>query len=189
MTSPDITQMLINWRNGDERALDRLMPAVYQELHRIASGYLSKERPNHTLQPTALIHEAYLQLVKEQDAQWQNRKHFYRVAAQVMRNILVNHALARKAEKRGGGDTTVSLDETIAVSEKCHWDIVALNGALNNLATVDARKSQLVELRFFAGLSMEEIAEVMGLSLTTVNREWRLTKAWLHGEIKNALPE
>jgi RNA polymerase sigma factor (TIGR02999 family) len=182
----DITQMLNSWRNGDESALNKLMPAIYSELHKIAAGYLSKERPDHTLQATALIHEAYLQLVKDQDSQWQNRKHFFRAAAQVMRHILVNHALARKTDKRGGAEIKYTLDEAIGISEGKDWDIVALNDALNNLAKFDARKSQLVELRFFGGFSLEEIAEMMETSLATVNREWRLTKAWLHGEIKKS---
>jgi RNA polymerase sigma factor (TIGR02999 family) len=184
MGSPkDVTKMLMDWREGDKTALDRLLPVVYDELRRIAGSYLRRERSNHTLQTTALVHEAYLRLVGEQDTQWQNRAHFFAVAAQMMRNILVSYAVAQKAEKRGGNIYKFPLDEAIGMPERRDMDVLALNDALNDLATMDPRKSRVVELRFFAGLSNEEIAEVMGISLATVNREWRLIKAWLYNEV------
>jgi RNA polymerase sigma factor (TIGR02999 family) len=184
MDSPkEVTQMLMAWRKGDKTALDKLLPVVYDELHRIAGNYLRRERPNHTLQTTALVHEAYLRLADEQDIQWQNRTHFFAVAAQMMRRILVNYAVAQKTEKRGGDLFKLPLDEAILLPEKQNMDILALNDALNDLEIMDPRKSRIVELRFFAGLSNEEIAEVMEISLATVNREWRLIKAWLYNEV------
>jgi RNA polymerase sigma factor (TIGR02999 family) len=183
----DVTKMLQDWRSGDKSALDRLMPVVYDELRRIASRYLSRERSDHTLQTTALVHEAYIRLVKDQDLQLQNRAHFFGIAAHIMRRILVKYAIARKAEKRGGGDYKLSLDEAIGLPEKPEQnelDIIALNDVLNTLAAVDERKSKIIELRFFAGLNNEETAEAMGLSLATVNREWRTARAWLHKELQ-----
>ncbi|MEW6731939.1 MAG: sigma-70 family RNA polymerase sigma factor [Acidobacteriota bacterium] len=184
MGSPtDVTKMLMDWRKGDKTALDRLLPIVYSELHSIASRYLCRERSNHTLQTTALVHEAYLRLANEENIQWQNRTHFFAVAALLMRRILVDYAVAHKAEKRGGNIYKLPLDEAIGLPQKRDMDILALNDALNDLALMDARKSQIVELRFFAGLSNEEIAEAMDISLSTVNREWRMVKAWLYNEI------
>src|SRR5262245_58414060 len=187
MASPkEVTRMLKDWNNGDSSALEKLIPIVYDELKRIASGYLRRERPDHTLQTTALVHEAFMQLVDKQDMEWNDRVHFFRVAAQIMRHILVNHALTNKAAKRGGGDLKLSLDDAIGTADKQEkdFDLLALNDALDRLAEIDERKSQLVELRFFAGLSNEETAEVMGISLTTFKREWRMTKAWLHCELE-----
>lgn len=181
---PDMTQILQEWNQGDSSALDKLFPLVYDELHQIASRYLRRERPDHTLQTTALVHEAYLKLLGEQDLQWQNRAHFFGVAARMMRHILVNHALALKTEKRGGGHK-VTLNEVIGVpDDRQNWEILALNQALTKLEAMDQRKSKVVELKFFAGLSNEEVAAVLGISLATMNREWRLTRAWLVNEIK-----
>lgn len=181
---PDMTQILQEWNQGDSSALDKLFPLVYDELHQIASRYLRRERPDHTLQTTALVHEAYLKLLGEQDLQWQNRAHFFGVAARMMRHILVNHALALKTEKRGGGHK-VTLNEVIGVpDDHQNWEILALNQALTKLEAMDQRKSKVVELKFFAGLSNEEVAAVLGISLATMNREWRLTRAWLVNEIK-----
>jgi RNA polymerase sigma factor (TIGR02999 family) len=183
----DVSQMLKDWRNGDQSALDRLMPVVYDELRRIASKYLRSERPDHTLQTTALVHEAYMRLVKEKDLQLQNRAHFFGIAAHVMRRILVKYAIAGKADKRGGGSYKLSLDEAIGLPgqpDQKDLDIIALNKALNTLGAADERKSKIIELRFFAGLSNEEIADAMGLSLATVNREWRTARAWLYKELQ-----
>jgi RNA polymerase sigma factor (TIGR02999 family) len=179
----ELTQLLQSWRNGDKAALDKLMPIVYDELRRIASHYLRRQRANQTLQTTALVHEAYLRLIGKEDIDWQNRAHFFGVAARMMRYILIDYALAQQTEKRGGGNIKLSLDEGIEVPDRKDLDIETLNEALNTLAAVDERKSQIVELRFFAGLSNEEIAEVLGTSLATVNREWRMAKAWLRSEL------
>ncbi len=184
MSSSNVTQLLINWREGDKTALDKLMPIVYNELHRIANNYMRNQPSNHTLQSTALVNEAYLRLAESENLDLQNRTHFFAVAAQMMRQMLVNYAVARNTEKRGGGQFKLSLNEAIEVAQEQDWDIIALDDALKNLAVMDERKSQIIELRFFAGLSNEEIAEVMHLSLATVNRELRVAKAWLHGQIK-----
>jgi RNA polymerase sigma factor (TIGR02999 family) len=185
-SSKEVTQMLKDWNKGDRTAFENLMPIVYNELRRIAAAYLSRERPGHTLQTTALVHEAYLQLVDEQDLEWNDRIHFFRVAAQIMRRLLVNHALANKAVKRGGGDLKLSLDEAIEVpnQKEQDFDVLALNDALEKLAEIDPRKSELIELRFFAGLSNEEAAEALGISLTTFKREWRMARAWLQCEME-----
>lgn len=174
-----LTQLLINWRNGDKAALDQLMPLVYEELRRLARRFMGKERRDHTLQTSALINEAYLRLVDQRDTPWQNRAHFFAVAAQVMRHILIDHARSYQYEKRGAGAQKLSLDEAMALTEERAAELVALDDALTSLATVDPRKSRIVELRFFGGLSIEETAEVMELSPTTVQREWRAAKAWL----------
>jgi len=181
----DVTQLLKDWKSGDMAALDRLMPVVYDELRRIASHYLHRQQPNQTLQTTALVHEAYIRLVGKQDMDWQNRAHFFGVAARMMRYILIDYALAQKTEKRGGSNLKLSLDEAIGLPEKKEFDIVDLHEALNRLADLDPRKGEVVELRFFAGLSNEEIAEVLKISLATVNREWRSAKAWLRSEMEN----
>ena len=183
-SSSGVTQLLQDWKNGDKAALDKLMPVVYDELRRIASRFLRKQRSNHTLQTTALVHEAYVRLVGKQDLEWQNRAHFFGVAARMMRFILMDYALAQQTEKRGGGNLKLSLDDNIDLPEKNELDLVVLHDSLNTLAEVDERKSQVVELKFFAGLSNEEIAEVMGISLATVNREWRMARAWLQSELK-----
>ncbi|MEO6725808.1 MAG: sigma-70 family RNA polymerase sigma factor [Blastocatellia bacterium] len=184
-TSPnnDVTQLLIDWRKGDQAALDQLVPLIYQELHKIAGGYLSRERSGHTIQPTALIHEAYLRMVAQQMPEWQNRKHFFGVAAQLMRQILVENARSHSAAKRGAGEQNLPLEEALVYSTERPGDLVALDDALNSLAALDPRKSRMVELRFFGGLSLEETAEVMGVSIPTVVREMRLAQAWLHREM------
>ena len=187
MPSPppsQITQLLVRWREGDRRALDELLPLVYDELHRLAAHYMQGERPGHTLQTSALVNEAYLRLAGHEDIQWQNRAHFFAVAAQAMRRILVDHARRRDNQKRGGGGAQkVELDEAMLVSEERAAEVVALDDALKSLAELDPRKSQLVELRFFGGLSIDETAEVLQVSPGTVMRDWTLAKAWLRREI------
>jgi len=186
--SEGITQLLINWRNGDKAALDQLTPLVYEELRRLARGFMGKERQNHTLQTSALINEAYLKLVDQDETNWQNRAHFFAVAAQIMRHILVDHARSYGYEKRGAGAQRVGLDDAKVFSEERAGELVALDEALTNLATVDPRKSRIVELRFFGGLNIDETAEVMELSPTTVQREWRAAKGWLQRFIKGENP-
>ena len=187
-TEGGLTQLLIEWRNGDKAALDQLMPLVHDELRRLARHYMARERRDHTLQTSALINEAYLRLVDQRDTPWQNRAHFFALAAQVMRHILIDHARSHQFEKRGGGAQKVSFDEGVAVTDQRASEIVALDDALTSLATVDPRKSRIVELRFFGGLNIEETAEVMDLSPTTIQREWRAAKAWLRRFIKGQNP-
>lgn len=181
MASPskDVTQLLLDWSNGDQQALDQLLPLVYDELHRLAEHYMRRERPDHTLQPTALVHEAYLRLIDQQRVRWRNRAHFFAIAAQAMRRILVDHARRHQARKRGSGQR-VPLDEARAVPSLPEMDLVALDEALTRLAEFDPRQSRIVELRFFGGLSIEETASVLQLSPATVKREWQLAKAWLY---------
>ncbi|HEV8484457.1 MAG TPA: sigma-70 family RNA polymerase sigma factor [Blastocatellia bacterium] len=179
----EVTQLLVAWRNGDQDARDELMALVYQELHRLAHQYMSRERPGHTLQTSALVNEAFLRLAGQRDVQWQNRAHFIGIAGQMMRRILVDYARNRGYAKRGGGACQVSLDEELIVSEERSADVVALDDALESLARLDERKSRLVELRFFGGLSIEETAEVLGVSPGTVMRDWTLAKAWLRREM------
>ena len=179
----DVTQLLVAWRNGDLQARDELMPLVYQELHRLAHLYMSRERAGHTLQTSALVNEAFLRLTDQRDVQWQNRAHFVGIAGQMMRRILVDYARKRGYAKRGGGACQVSLDEELIVSDERSADVVALDDALQSLARLDERKSRLVELRFFGGLSIEETAEVLGVSPGTVMRDWTLAKAWLRREM------
>lgn len=178
-SSQSITQLLIEWRDGDQTALDRLIPLVHQELRRLAHHYLKQERREHTLQTTALVNEAYLKLVDHKGMHWQNRAHFFAVAAQAMRRILVDHARTRDALKRGGGLAMTNLDEAATVADTQAAELLALNDALDQLAHLDARKSRIVELRYFGGMTVEEAAEVVGLSPTTVNREWQSAKTWL----------
>jgi RNA polymerase sigma factor (TIGR02999 family) len=181
--SPEkMSQLLVAWGNGDKAALDKLIPLVYDELHRMAHHYMRGERPGHSLQTSAIINEAYLRLVDYRKMRWQNRAHFFAVAAQLMRRILVDHARSRNYAKRGQGACKVSLEEA-EVSQEPATYMIALDDALINLATLDPRKNQIVELRYFGGLSIEETAEVLGLSPTTVKREWRGAKAWLHRAI------
>ncbi len=180
----EITQRLIAWSSGDATALDELIPAVYQELRRMADRYLRLENPGHTLQPTALVHEAYLRLIDQQYVDWQNRAHFFGVAAQMMRRILVDHARAKHREKRGGEAIRLSLDDVINLSHERAADLIALDEALNTLAAVDERKSHVVEMRYFGGLSVAETARAMGVSPDTVMRDWKMAKAWLYQEIK-----
>jgi RNA polymerase sigma-70 factor, ECF subfamily len=176
----EITQLLANWSQGDKAALDQLVPLVYPELRRLAKRHMNREDPAHTLQTSALINEAYLKLVDQQNVKWQNRAHFFAVAAQVMRHILVDHARTRNYAKRGGGALKLPLDEAAALTEQRAAQLIALDDALSDLSALDGRKSQIIELRFFGGLSLEETAEVMKISPSTVQREWRAAKAWLH---------
>ncbi len=181
----EVTQLLLDWSKGNHTALDKLMPLIYRELRRLAHQYLGKERAGHTLQTTDLVHEAYLRLVDQRRVRWQNRSHFFGVAAQLMRRILVDHARRHKRVKRGGGATIVVLDEAAFVSPKSNVDLLALDEALNRLAEIDERKARIVELRFFGGLEVEETAAFLKISGVTVMREWKLAKAWLHRELSN----
>ena len=182
-TSPDrieVTQLLLAWSAGDQEALHRLTPIVYQELHRLAAVYMSRERNDHTLQPTALVNEVFLRLVDLHGVGWRDRAHFLAVAARTMRRILVDFARARGYQKRSGGGERVVLNESLAMAEEPGADLVALDDALNRLAAIDQRKSQIVELRYFGGLRVEETAEALQISPETVMRDWRAAKAWLH---------
>jgi RNA polymerase sigma-70 factor (ECF subfamily) len=179
----EISALLVAWGGGDESALDRLMPLVYDELRRLAHRYMSHERAGHTLQTTALVNEAYLRLVNWREARWQNRAHFFAVSAQMMRRILVDFAREKQYLKRGGGALRVSLAEVASFNDQPAAHLVALDEALNALAEVDQRKGQVVEMRFFGGLSVEEVAEVLRVSKETVMRDWRLAKVWLLREL------
>ncbi len=184
-TQPEeVTQLLAAYNNGDQQALEQVFPLVYNELRRLAGGYLRREREGHTLQPTALVHEAYLRLLG-QDVEWQNRAHFLGVAAQMMRRILVDHARQHQAEKRGSGGVKIALDdvEAINLSAERAADLIDLDDALTALAAFDPQKSKMVELRYFAGLSVEETAKVLGISIATFVRQWKTTRAWLYREI------
>src|ERR1051325_5380384 len=181
--SNDVTQMLLEWRSGNEEALDRLMPLVYDELRRLANRYMRSERPEHTLQATALVNEAYLRLV-DMKVSWQDRAHFFAVAARLMRRLLVDHARAHHRAKREGGAQKVALDDAAEVSYQPASNLVALDEALTQLATFDERKSDIIELHFFGGLSNEQVAEALGISRATVQRELRLAKAWINRELK-----
>jgi RNA polymerase sigma factor (TIGR02999 family) len=185
--APDVTQLLVNWSRGDNAALEELMPLVYGELRRLASAYLRRERSNHTLQSTALVNEAFMRLVNQQDVQWKSRAHFYAIAAQMIRRILVDYARSQHAEKRGAGAVKLVLDEAMAVPQQAaDIDLLGLNDALERLAELDERQSRIVELRFFTGLSIEETAEVMNLSPASIKREWQTARAWLFREMSNA---
>lgn len=186
-TSHDVTQLLLKWSSGNKDAFGELLPLVYRELQKIAHRYLSRERNSNTLQTTALVHEAYIKLIDQNRVQWQNRAHFFGIAAQAMRRILVDNARQRLADKRGKGAEKVSIDEgLIDISDNRAGNLVDLDDALKKLAEIDPQKSQLVELRYFGGLSIEETAEVLGVSIATINRQWRTAKAWLYNEIKNS---
>lgn len=178
-----MTQLLLDCSNGDKGAIDKLMPLVYDELRKLAHYHMGRERLGHTLQTSALVNEAYLRLIDQRSVQWQNRAHFFGIASQMMRRILVDHARARRYAKRGGGAHRVSLDQALPVCEERVAEVVALDDALTSLAVIDERKSQIVEMRFFGGLSIEETAEVLAVSPGTVMRDWTLAKAWLHREI------
>jgi len=180
---PEVSQLLADWSNGDKAALDKLMPLVYDELRRLAHHYMNRERPGHTLQTTALVNEAYLRLVDQRHVRWQNRAHFFAIAAQMMRRILVDHARSHQYAKRGGHARQVSLDEAAVASQERAADLLALDEALTELAAIDPQQARTVELRFFGGLSIEETAEVLGLSPATIKREWGAAKAWLYREI------
>ena len=184
-TSQNVTQLLLGWGKGDKEALDQLLPLVYDELRRQAARYLRREHAGHTLQTTALIHEAYIRLVDQKRVQWQNRAHFFGIAAQLMRRILVDHARSKHRVKRGGSDVRVSLAEASLTVKARDLDVLAIDEALDRLAQVDERQAKVVELRFFSGLSVEETAEVLQISPATVKREWSMAKAWLHREISN----
>ena len=179
----DVTQLLLEWNAGDQSALDRLAPLVYEELRRMAAQRLRRERADHTLQPTALVHEAWLRLVQTKRMSWQNRAHFLGVAAELMRRVLVDHARRRRAGLRGGGETRLALDEALGVSNQKEINLLALDDALTSLATLDPRQSRIVELKYFGGLEIEEIAEVVGISPATVKRDWQWARAWLQREI------
>jgi len=178
-----LTQLLIDWSNGDQSAFDKLMPLIDEELRRLAHHYMSRERAGHTLQTTALVNEAFLKLVNRKNLQWQNRAHFFGLAAQVMRTILVDHARSHASAKRGGGARNLELDEAMLVSQQKAAEVVALDEALHQLALIDARQSRIVELRFFGGLTVEEAAEVLHVSPVTIKREWSTAKAWLYHEL------
>jgi RNA polymerase sigma factor (TIGR02999 family) len=187
MTTPssqEITQLLLAWSDGDQAALEKLTPLVYAELRRLAKGYMFGERPGHTLQTTALINEAYMRLIDWKNVRWQGRAHFFGVAAQVMRRILVDFARARHYAKRGGAAQQVSLDEAVTIHEDRSAELIALDEALKNLAEIDPRKSQIVELRFFGGLNAKETAEALKVSQRTVEREWNSARAWLYRELR-----
>jgi RNA polymerase sigma-70 factor, ECF subfamily len=182
----EITQMLIELTGGNKEVVNQILPHIYDELRRLAGSYLRRERADHTLQPTALVHEAYMNLIDQKQVHWQNRAHFFGIAAQVMRRILMDHARKHTAEKRGGDAEKLPLEEEILiVSHDRSADLIALDDALENLATFDPQKARIVELRYFGGLSIEETAEVTGVSVPTINRQWRMAKAWLHAELAN----
>lgn len=183
-TSPqDVTGLLVRWRTGDREALDALTPLVYDELRRLAKSYLRRERPDHTLDGTALVHEAYMRLVDQRNVEWRNRNHFFALAAELIRRILVDHARARIAAKRGGANVKLSLDEALAPADEKDLNILALDDALLALAKADPQQSRIVELRYFAGLTIEETADVMEISPATVKRDWTTAKAFLKREM------
>jgi RNA polymerase sigma factor (TIGR02999 family) len=184
-SSEGITQLLIRWGGGDQSALERLMPLVESELRRLAGNYLRRERPGHTLQPTALVNEAYLRLVEQRDAKWQNRAHFYGIAAKLMRRILVDHARVKFAEKRGGADQQrLSITSAQGLSTTPDLDILALHEALEELAQMDPQQERIVELKFFGGLSIDEVAEVLSIGHATVERDWKMARAWLRLKLR-----
>ena len=188
-TSPQgVTQLLLDWGNGNRQALEKLTPLVYDELRRLASRYLRRERQDHTLQSTALVHEAWLRMVDQRQIHWQNRAQFFGLAAEMIRRILIDHARNRQAAKRGDGAIKLSLDEAMATPDSRDFDLVALDDALADLARLDPQQSRLVELRFFAGLSVEESAAVLGVSTATVKREWAAAKAWLYRALTARAP-
>jgi RNA polymerase sigma factor (TIGR02999 family) len=179
----NVTGLLIAWSNGDESAYEKLAPLVHAELHRLAHRYMSRERDGHTLQTTALVNEAYLRLVDQKQTRWQNRAQFFGICAELMRRILVDYARQQKYQKRGGGARKISLDEAAELSEEKTTDLILLDDALKELAAFDPRKARVVELRFFGGLSNDEVAEVMGVHANTVSRDWNAAKAWLYKEV------
>jgi len=184
VSSADVTGLLVQWARGDHEALERLMPLIYAECRHIAAHQLQHERRDHTLDPTALVHELYLRLVDQRRATWENRAQFFGIAAQLMRRILVDHARARQTAKRGGSALLVSLDAAADTPNDTHVeDVLAIDEALDRLSAIDAEQVRIIELRFFAGLTVEETAHVVGRSPRTVKREWRLAKAWLHREL------
>ncbi len=183
-SAQDLTQMLIQLSEGRAQVVDDILPLIYDELRRLAGNYLRRERSDHTLQPTALVHEAYLKLIDQTQVKWQNRAHFFGIAANIMRRILVDYARQHRADKRGGAAEKLPLEEEILiVSEGKSAELLALDEAMENLAKIDEQKSKIVELRYFGGLSVEETAEVLGVSEVTVKRHWRMAKAWLYGQL------
>jgi RNA polymerase sigma-70 factor (ECF subfamily) len=180
-----ITQLLKQWSSGDESALDELVSLVYDELRRLASYYLRHQEIGHTLQATALVNEAFIRLMGVKETRWENRAHFFAVAAKAMRQIIIDHARSHKRLKRGGGQQAISIDGAAAITQEQAGDMIALDEALNSLAAIDERKGRVVELRFFGGLNTDEIAEVLKISAPTVQREWRMAKAWLYRELKS----
>ena len=179
-----MTRLLREAQAGDRAALDELLPLVYRELRQIAARHLAQERPGHTLQATALVHEAYLRLIDQHSVDWRNRAHFFSIAAEMMRRILVNHAVGRRAQKRGAGETLLSLDEVVSFPNRQDVDLILLDGALNRLAELDPLQARIVEMRFFAGLTVEEVAEALGVADSEVKREWRSARAWLTAQLK-----
>jgi RNA polymerase sigma-70 factor, ECF subfamily len=188
-SSGEATGLLLAWSRGDRGALDKLLPLLHDELYRLAARFMRRERANHTLQPTALVNEAYLRLVDQRTVRWQNRAHFFAIAAELMRRILIDHARKQRYAKRGGGAAHALLDEAIVLSDERAAELVALDEALDALAAVDARQSRVVALRFFGGLTVEETAEVLELSRDMVKREWSTAKAWLYREMSNRQPQ
>lgn len=180
-----ITRLLNSYTDGDREVLDEMLPLVYDELRRIAANYLARENSGHTLQPTALVHEAYMRLISQRSANWRNRAQFYGLAANMMRRILVNHAVAKRAEKRGGAGEKVSIDEVVLFFEERDLDIIALDEAMSRLAEIDEDKCSIVELKFFGGLTTDEIAEVTGRSTRTIERDWLFARSWLYTELVN----
>jgi RNA polymerase sigma factor (TIGR02999 family) len=185
-TRPQVTRLLVDWKNGDQQAIELLTPIIYDELRRLARHYLRDERAADTLQPTALVHEAYLRLVAQDMPDWECRAHFFGVAAHLMRQILVDHARQHRSDKRGGGAPAISLDEACGFASAKSNDILALDDALNTLAAVDGRKCKVIELRYFSGCSVEETARALNLSVATIGREQRMAEAWLHRELSRS---
>ncbi|MCU1268557.1 MAG: hypothetical protein JWM21_4875 [Acidobacteria bacterium] len=182
--SDNVNRLLLEWSGGDQQALQELLPLIYEELRRLAHNFLYRERPDHTLQTTALVHEAYLKLIDQRDARWQNRAHFFAIAAQAMRRILIDSARKHIAVKRGGGGEKLSLDEAASISIEPDTDLLALDEALTALAQIDVEQNRIVELRYFGGLTIEETAAVMKLSPATIKREWAMARAWLHQALR-----
>jgi RNA polymerase sigma factor (TIGR02999 family) len=180
----EVTELLIEWSNGNKTALDKLMPLIHEELRRLAHHYMSHERPGHTLQTTALVNEAYLRLVNRKSVHWQNRAHFFAIAATLMRSILVDHARSHAYAKRGGDARKITIDEAMIVSKERAAEVVALDDVLKQLANFDPQQSRIVELRFFGGLTIDETAEVLALSPATIKREWSTARAWLYRELR-----
>jgi|SRR5687767_3827570 len=186
---PPITQMLLDWSGGDKAALERMMPIVYGELHRLAHRYMNRENRGHTLQTSALVNEAYLRLIDQRSVEWHNRAHFFAIAAQMMRRILVDHARSHKYAKRGAGAVHVSLENAAMISNEPTAEVVALDEALRKLESIDPQQARVVEVRFFGGLTIKETAEALGISVDMVKREWSTAKAWLHREMSGGFHE
>jgi RNA polymerase sigma-70 factor (ECF subfamily) len=185
-TRDDVTALLGQLAKGDDAAASKLIPIVYDELRRLAAGYMRRERPDHTLQPTALVHEAYVKLTEQRVTDWRGRAHFFGIAAQIMRRILIDHARGHLRDKRGGGMIPIPLDEAVVFSPEQSSELVRLDASLERLAKLDPRQSRIVELRFFGGLTVEQTAELLGISAKTVKRDWSMAKAWLHGDMKTS---